>query len=282
MHWLRICLVAGALTLARPAPAEAPPIVGHQGVLTLSNGAVVADGLYTLTFQVCDAAQAGNCVAGQQLTVDVTDGLYNVLLSDPSLVADMKSGNYPFLNVRIDSGADPAITAPIDLAPRQQLASVPYALVASETDGDLVVGTDPVCPGQAGTLRYAVAPPGLEVCDGTQWVPLGFRRLDVEVFNASAPISWSTLPLAAHIGPGAAAVFLRVVSSADPYIAFRPGGQSLSWIYLGSLWPFGSAMTTGGMGNASMIVVTTDDNGDVEWRAGSAFTVEVRLLGFVR
>lgn len=274
--------VALALAIATgPAQAGPPNIVSHQGVLTLADGTVVQDGSYTLTFQVCDAAHSGTCPAGQQLPVQVTDGLYNVLLSDTALLDNMKSGSFPYLNVRIESGTDPGITAPIDLAPRQQLASVPFALVSGDDGGDVTVSTTPACPGSpAGTLRYGTSPPGLEVCNGAQWVAIGFRHLDVLIYDQASPSTYQTLSLGQYTGPGPAIVFLAVNQSDDQWIALRPKGDTNPW-YPNSTWSAGAAFTNGGNNNTTMISMVTDANGDLEWRSGGAVT-QIRLLGFVR
>lgn len=129
-------LVLLALT-ASGARAQAPEMLSHQGVLTLSNGTVVPDGLYGVRFSVWDASSAGNAQFEQTLQVQVKDGLYNVLLTNQAgwSLATAFGGSPRYMEVAITSvPAGSGLAPPITLTPRQQVASVPYALVAKAVD----------------------------------------------------------------------------------------------------------------------------------------------------
>jgi hypothetical protein len=103
-------------------------------VLTLSDGTVVPDGMYTLHFGVYDAAREdGTKYFEQSLDVQVKDGLYNVILSNQGgrSLATAFEGSPRYMEVEIKAApAGSGLTPPIKLEPRQQVASVPYALVA--------------------------------------------------------------------------------------------------------------------------------------------------------
>lgn len=125
---------------APPAVAAVPANLSYQGVLTDGNGVVVQDGSYSLLFQIFDTptAGAGTPVFGQELAVEVTDGLYNVILStweqgtlgrDLELAfQDAAPGRY--MQVTIVDGPGATLDGAV-LLPRQQIASVPFALVAA-------------------------------------------------------------------------------------------------------------------------------------------------------
>lgn len=141
------CLaLAVALVAAPPSMAQVPEIVAHQGVLALSDGNLVHDENepFALTFRVFDQATGGTALFTQSLPVVVRNGRYNVLLSGSGLAASF-AGGAAWIEVEIESG--PGVAAPVVLAPRQQVTSVPYALAAGLGDGP-VGPTGP--PGPAG------------------------------------------------------------------------------------------------------------------------------------
>ncbi len=127
-----------ALTLLLPASvlgAAIPKHLSHQGILTDTNGVVVPDGLYTLTFGIHDAASDGHTLFSQTLQVQVVDGLYNVLLSDnptsPGTLEEAFQNPTTYLQITIaDTPPGSGITSGQTLDPRQKFASVPYAFVA--------------------------------------------------------------------------------------------------------------------------------------------------------
>jgi len=124
-----------------PAVAAPPPTLSYQGVLTNGSGVVVPNGTYGLLFEIFSGPSGGTAVFSQALSVDVIDGLYNVLLSTQTpdqmpgdlelAFDDANQGRY--MQVTIQSSTDPGIQqlVPIPLNPRQEIASVPYALNAA-------------------------------------------------------------------------------------------------------------------------------------------------------
>lgn len=128
---LLLAIVLSMLTAGSDVRAAAPELMSYQGVLTDEDGRVVENGLYGLTFRIFGTATSGTAVWTQTLSVQVEDGLYNVILSQPGLATAIAPAPR-FLEVRINSG--PGIASAVTLAPRQQLSSVPYALRAVEAD----------------------------------------------------------------------------------------------------------------------------------------------------
>jgi hypothetical protein len=131
-----LLLAAGlaALLVTLPAAAGAPSTLSYQGVLTDENGVVVPDGPYTLRFEVFTAVDDLTPVFSQDLGVEVTHGLYNVILSGSSgsiptdlaiAFDDANQGRYMQVTILSGGGLDGTV-----LSPRQEIASVPYALTA--------------------------------------------------------------------------------------------------------------------------------------------------------
>jgi hypothetical protein len=127
-----------ALTLASSSNAQVPQHLNHQGILTDDAGVIVPDGTYVLQFQIYDTPSASTTpLFEQQLTANVVNGLYNVLLSDNQggALGDAFTGATRYLQLKI-------ITSPggtydnLVLSPRQQIASVPYALVAGRVSNE--------------------------------------------------------------------------------------------------------------------------------------------------
>jgi len=121
------------LASAHDARAQAPELLSYQGVLTLSNGTVVVDGLYGIRFSVYDAPSSGTLRFEQTLQVMVKDGLYNVMLSSQAgwSLKDAFAGAPRYMETAITSApGGSGISPPLILAPRQEVASVPYAITA--------------------------------------------------------------------------------------------------------------------------------------------------------
>jgi len=121
---LLICITGGTMA--------APDLINYQGMIKTSAGVPLA-GTVTLQFSLYNAPSDGTMVWGEvQNTVQVTNGIYNVLLGSgtllpgsPPLTANLFSTANLWLQVTV--GGEP-------LTPRQQLTSVPFALKASNAD----------------------------------------------------------------------------------------------------------------------------------------------------
>lgn len=132
-----LCIAFLALAIVSTASgrssAQAPELLSYQGVLMQSDG-LALDGngqLYQLNFRLYPQQSGGSHVFHQRLNVAVEDGLYNVILSNNgiySLANVIAENSVLFMEVEIESG--PGISSAVVLQPRQQLASVPYALNA--------------------------------------------------------------------------------------------------------------------------------------------------------
>ncbi len=107
----------------------APSIISYQGFLADSGGTPMSDGSYSMSFAIYDAASGGTKVWEEtQSSVAVGGGYFSVLLGNGScttgcpLGASTFSGTSRYLQVTVDGTT----------FPRQNLASVPFALQAEE------------------------------------------------------------------------------------------------------------------------------------------------------
>lgn len=134
MRSLRSLLFGIALLASvHDAVAQAPELLSYQGVLTLANGTVVVDGLYGIRFSVYDAPSSGTLRFEQTLQVMVKDGLYNVMLSNQGgwSLKDAFAGAPRYMETAITAApGGSGISPTLVLTPRQEIASVPYALIA--------------------------------------------------------------------------------------------------------------------------------------------------------
>ncbi len=113
---------------AYPAAAGGTPVINFQGRLTNpATGLPVANGDYSVTFRIYDAATAGNNLWTEtQATVAVSGGLFSVMLGSVTpLPTSLFSGaGSRFLETQV--AADPPMT------PRLQFGHVPYAFQADQ------------------------------------------------------------------------------------------------------------------------------------------------------
>ena len=59
---------------------QIPQTMSYQGVLTNPEGRVVADGMYTITFNLYTAAKGDQRIWSETQTIEVKNGLFNVAL----------------------------------------------------------------------------------------------------------------------------------------------------------------------------------------------------------
>lgn len=155
-------IVGTALSAAVPlfssaaVPATAtqtvPGTMNYQGYLAdPSTGAPYADGIYTLECRLYNAATGGACLWGGQYSAYVKDGYFNIMLGDSAATAlttyppptyangDLWKalwGSSPtdtlrYLGVKpLQDAKHATIAQPIEITPRQQLLSSPFAFRA--------------------------------------------------------------------------------------------------------------------------------------------------------
>ena len=79
---MRITIASCLLLLlfALQAPAEIPRTLSYQGVVKDAAGVILADGDYTFTFRLYDAASGGDALWSEQQVCTVHDGVFDAVL----------------------------------------------------------------------------------------------------------------------------------------------------------------------------------------------------------
>jgi hypothetical protein len=123
-----------------------PALINYQGEVKDSQGDPL-DGIHTMQFRIYSAPDTGSALWGEQQSVDVNEGIYNVFLG-----AGAKITAGDDLGPTIFSSGDRWLEVTIDgetLAPRQRISSVAFAFRASEalyaetaSDADTVDGRE--------------------------------------------------------------------------------------------------------------------------------------------
>lgn len=116
------------LLVAASATAAVPPMISYQGKLMQPSGIPVPDGAYSIRFAIYDAPTAGNTLWSEtNPSVQVKGGLFATMLgSVVNLPANIFDSSSRFFGVKV--GGD------LEMTPRQQVASVAFAVKAASAD----------------------------------------------------------------------------------------------------------------------------------------------------
>ncbi|HOO57011.1 MAG TPA: hypothetical protein PLN69_09325 [bacterium] len=123
-YFLLIAVVLFSLS-SYTAQADFAQRLNYQGRLTDSNGVPVADGTYSVVFQMYDAETAGSSVWGPEThaSTDVESGLFSVLLGDSEALSGVDFNQDVWLEISVGGTT---------YSPRQRLTGVTYALTVPE------------------------------------------------------------------------------------------------------------------------------------------------------
>jgi hypothetical protein len=109
------------------AQAAVPQLMNYQGRLTDASGGIVPDGSYGVMFKIYDDSAAGSAFWSESLTVNVTNGLFSVVLGSLNPISDTLFNNpNRWLGIAVDSNPE--------LAPRTRLTSMAYSFHAAYAD----------------------------------------------------------------------------------------------------------------------------------------------------
>lgn len=119
-----LAFVASASS-ASAAPQIVPQTLTQQGRLLDSDGAPVDGVQLTFTFSLYTAASAGTAIWSEQQTVTPDNGYFSAKLGEgTAFTPDIFDGSRGALYLGIKIGSD------AEMAPRQELTSVPFAMLA--------------------------------------------------------------------------------------------------------------------------------------------------------
>ena len=155
-HSLLFLLVCIAIP-ATASHAQVPKTISYQGLLTTSGGSPASDGNYTLQFDQYDSLSGGTSQWTEtQSGVAVVKGTFNVILGSVAALTPPFNKKY-FLGVTATAG--PGIGSPQTFAPRSELTSAPYAILATSIQGpnSVATGDGTVAGGSSNTANNLYA-----------------------------------------------------------------------------------------------------------------------------
>ncbi len=125
LRWLALAIFA----LSTSAFAQVPNLIGYQGRLLKADGTPEI-GSKSFAFSLFSADSGGTAIWSETQTLALSDGYYATMLgSTQPLDSTVLDGRLLYLELSIDGTA---------LSPRQQVASVPYAVMAGSVKGGVV------------------------------------------------------------------------------------------------------------------------------------------------
>ena len=123
-------LAAASASLSSSALAAVPTTITHQGRLYNVEGLAI-DGTLEVRFAIYDAEGADTPIWSELHTITFEDGYFSTELGSlvPFEDEDVFDGSVRYLGISV--GADPEMT------PRARVASMPYAMLANNVNGDI-------------------------------------------------------------------------------------------------------------------------------------------------
>lgn len=159
---MALAVVCGLLALAPLARAQVPHLIRYQGTAVDSNE-VPLEGPYTITFRLYPAASGGTPAWTEAHTnVPLSKGHFSVLLGQNTALTAMDWSQPRWLGVQINGEPE--------LSPRQQITSVPTAIMAERL-------SVPVTTSTIADDANALVPSGAIILWEDAGCPAGYTRL---------------------------------------------------------------------------------------------------------
>jgi len=169
------------LASAPQAAADVPATMAFQGYLASAGGDPIS-GPVDILFRIYDQQSGGDPLWQEShSTVVVSNGLFTVLLgSVTAFPADLFSGPERYLGVTVDGGGE--------MAPRQQIAAVPYAHEAHRAADAVTLGGHPPEDFAAADHTHPPdAPVGVDFAMNAASTQLSRTTVDITSVEISAP-----------------------------------------------------------------------------------------------
>lgn len=126
-------LILATATATATGNAAAPEGLNFQGFLTNSTGDPIDESALAMRFTLFAVPSGGSALWEEVQAVDVSGGVYSVILgSSTPLPPELPFSSQYYLELAIDGDGSGIFEPGEELAPRQPLTSVPYALHANE------------------------------------------------------------------------------------------------------------------------------------------------------
>jgi len=135
--WTVLMVAVVVLGAAGSGIAQIPQTISYQGVLTDGAGTPVSDGSYGIMFNIYTVASGGSDIWSEIKTVQVTGGIFSVVLGDQSPLVIAFDEQY-WLGISVDGGNQ--------LTPRRPFTASAYAL-NSRTVADSAVTSEKIAAG---------------------------------------------------------------------------------------------------------------------------------------
>jgi hypothetical protein len=153
--------IATLVVAATTARADTPSLLTQQGRL-LANDGTPATGQVTIVFALYDAGTGGAARWTESHTVTLDDGYFVATLGETTPLPTL-DGQPKYLGITVDTDAE--------MTPREEIVSVPYALVATDATGaihpksvtvggTMVIDTNGKWVGEPSGMTGPQGPPG--------------------------------------------------------------------------------------------------------------------------
>ncbi len=266
-----VLLVLMSLLTSTTVLAAVPGMINYQGTLT-DDGGMVLDTTVAMTFTIYYDSTGGASIWNEtQLSVMVTDGIFNVLLGSVNPLTEGLFGGSPSRWLGVQVGGDP------ELVPRQRIVTVAHAFHAAEaetasyahaapasSDGDWILSGSDMYAGVSGNVGIGATSPGAKLdCPGPVRIgsPVSDPGSSIGLVLFANDNTWSSIPLAILNTDSDHLFYVR--GNGD--VGLGTFDPSAKLDVLGTARVSGFTMPTGA---DSGKVLTSDASGNGSWQVG--------------
>ena len=123
IYFFAICVLS--FSIIGNVNPQVPNKISYQGLLTNSDGSVIPDGSYNLTFKIYNVESGGTELWTETQNVTVSKGTFSVILGETNPL-NLQFNEQYWLGVTLEGSSE--------FTPRSKLASSPYSIRSSKTN----------------------------------------------------------------------------------------------------------------------------------------------------